>query len=1038
MESRRAFGDFAMRLTLPVCDGQQQLGIRGIHGGLLDLEGNQAWLYNNGTERGEPVSLAKSLQRTIYISGLGNHVAVTIDETPIGNFASSDLGDRGKLTITSSLCDGKPLEITDLSWADARQKSSEPLFYQTLETPPAPVLSPQQALQRFSLAPGFEIELVAAEPLVEDPVAMAWDAQGRLYVVEMRGFMPTAYGEGQDQPVGRIVRLEDTDKDGQMDTSTVYLDQLVLPRAVAVVNEGVLVGEPPNLWLCQHNNPEETCDKKTRLTHYAAEGDIEHTENGLMLALDNWIYNAKSSRRMQLRNGELVEEETLLRGQWGITQDNEGRLYYNHNSRFAMADLFPAENLGPGTIPAQGLGSSISLDEDGSEEVFSIRVNPGVNRAYLEGTLKADGRLASPTAVSGLEVYRGDQFPVAYRQDIFIPEPGANVVAQFRPQQVGMELNTRHITYPDEQWQLREFLASTDERFRPVDTKNGPDGALYIIDMYRGIIQEQNYMTDELREQVFERGLDEPLGMGRIWRIKHSDNAIPASLPDLNNASPTDLVRALQSDNGWRRDTAQRLLLKQPASVSALTQLLEDSHSPAALHAIWILKYHNVLDRNMLNKALSSTSPALQIQALRSGNGILQIDDLLALANQTELTPRVSHQLIYSLSPYASDIAVQSYLSGQLQQHGDSLLFREAALATTRGQEYPFLLYLLAQQDWLENTETKATILKNLAESSYLSLRGDITSKEPAPEQLNQLLATIEAQQVGQDWRQIALLRGLEAAANRDQFTPAQLPGIPALFADSSINEDNPLWQARLRGRRAFTWPGDEVALGFKPLSPNQMAQVELGKELYIGCASCHSGDGKGIEGLAPPLANSSWVSGPPEWLARIILQGLNGPIEVHGKTWNGVMPAHQDMAGFSDEAVAGLLTYLRRSWGNRADPVAVDIIKAARQDTSAQSMPWTVATLEQVEYDSGLDRYTGKFKLSFLTFTIVEQDHALHLKVPMYGGGVLEQHSETRFGGSAGGETIEIEFDLPDDGGPAKQFTLLRKGERLPVKRIE
>ena len=202
----------------------------------------------------------------------------------------------------------------------------------SIEVPPAPVLSPSEELATFRTAPGFRIELVASEPLVVDPVAIDWDDEGRLYAVEMRGFMPDIDGNGEDRPVGRIVVLEDEDGDGRMDRSDVYLDRLVLPRAIAVLPEGVLIGSPPDLWLCRttNGNGNRACDERTRLGDYATTGaNPEHQENGLLVGLDGWIYNAKSARRFRLNQGGRALEtgETVFRGQWGIDQDDAGRLF---------------------------------------------------------------------------------------------------------------------------------------------------------------------------------------------------------------------------------------------------------------------------------------------------------------------------------------------------------------------------------------------------------------------------------------------------------------------------------------------------------------------------------------------------------------------------------------------------------------------------------------------------------------------------------------------------------------------------------------
>jgi len=217
----------------------------------------------------------------------------------------------------------------------------------SIEVPPAPVRTPEAELASFRVAPGFRIELVAAEPLVVDPVAIDWDDAGRLYVVEMRGFMPNLEGKGEDAPVGRVVVLEDGDGDGAMDRSQVFRDGLVLPRAIAVLPEGVLLGVPPDLWLCAPFEVAPRCEAPRRLTHYGlGRPDPEHLENGLLPAIDGWIYNAKSSRRFRLEGDTLHIQETAFRGQWGIAQDDEGRLFYNHNSVFLLADAFPADSDG--------------------------------------------------------------------------------------------------------------------------------------------------------------------------------------------------------------------------------------------------------------------------------------------------------------------------------------------------------------------------------------------------------------------------------------------------------------------------------------------------------------------------------------------------------------------------------------------------------------------------------------------------------------------------------------------------------------------
>jgi glucose/arabinose dehydrogenase len=286
---------------------------------------------------------------------------------------------------------------------------------------------------------------------------MDWDDEGRLYVVEMRGFMPDVDGAGEGEPLGRVVVLEDRDGDGRMDHSHVFLDGLVLPRAVVVLPEGVLVGAPPDLWLCQVGTApgasvdESVCADKARLTHYAkGRHDPEHLENGLLAGVDGWIYNAKSNRRFRLEGDALQVEETVFRGQWGIAQDDEGRLFHSHNSAFLYGDAIPGEYAmrQPGTASnPQKPGIAVALAE--GAEVFGIRVAPGLNRAYLRGSLRADGRQLAPTGVSGLAIQRGDQYGPEFVGDAFVPEAAGQVVAHFAVERAGVALRAEHRIYPD-------------------------------------------------------------------------------------------------------------------------------------------------------------------------------------------------------------------------------------------------------------------------------------------------------------------------------------------------------------------------------------------------------------------------------------------------------------------------------------------------------------------------------------------------------------------------------------------------------------
>lgn len=922
--------------------------------------------------------------------------------------------------------------------AGADAQASGPKFYETLDTQPAPVLSPDAALAAFRIAPDFDIELVAAEPLVQAPVAMAWDEYGRLYVVEMRGFMRDAHGADSDQPLGQVVRLEDTDGDGRMDVSEVFLGALVNPRAVAVVNDGVLVGEPPNLWLCELPARDALCSNKRRVGAYAADAaaaNVEHMENGLRQGLDNWLYNAKSARSLRLEDGTLVEREGINRGQWGIAHDDYGRLLYNHNSTWLQADLFAAEDLMHAGAPERPQGLGVNLTEPA--EVFSVRVNPGVNRAALDGILRPDGRLHLVTAVSGLAVYRGDQFPNEYRGDVFVPEVAANVVARFSLSEDGIALKAQQQLYDDPQWGKRDFLGSTDERFRPVDVMNGPDGALYIVDMYRGIVQDNYFLTDELREQIRQRHLGTPLDHGRIWRVRHAQAESGRGVPGLHAAGDTELIAALGHANGWTRDTAQRLLLARGGDLTqALSASVTGDSSIAALHALWTLEGRGELQREVVLQAARSGDVQRQVQALRAGRSLLTADDLLALRDEWQDVPdALAMQLAFALGDHAAEARVRAALQSLLAARLASPYVRQACVRAVAGHELPFLRDYLATGALATPSAPNKAVLRALANGAYRDLRGDLRAEQTANPQLLELLALAASRSGEFTWQQVALLKGMESAAASEGFVPAHFDSPPPIFADMTISDSDPLWAARMGARAAFTWPGDELALGLKPLGPGQRELMARGEQFYAQCAACHGDSGAGITGLAPPLAGSAWVTGPPEWLARIILQGLSGPVTVQGQTFDGVMPGHGHLPGLDDDTLAGLMTFLRRSWGNASDPVSVEVAAAVRAASASRRPPWTVAELEAVPYDRGYGRFEGEYGLSFVTITIAEKPDGLYISAPLYGGGRLEAVNDTTFDVAVGKESARIEFVVDADGA-VNTLLLHRKGETMTARR--
>ncbi|MEM7395812.1 MAG: hypothetical protein AAF492_26055, partial [Verrucomicrobiota bacterium] len=425
---------------------------------------------------------------------------------------------------------------------------------------------------------------------------------------EMRGYMPDAYGKTETQlKTGRITVCFDRDGDGLMDASTVFLDGLIMPRAISMVEGGVLVAEPPNLWYCRDTNGDFVCDTKTNVAKYARQGPVEHTDNALLPAIDNHIYNAKSSRRFRFVEGKILEDKTRGRGQWALSMDNYGRLYHTSNSRYLSGDW--------DTYKLKQFGFGIR-----DSRVYSIRPNPGINRGYRKGMLGDRGRLNRITAISGPGVYRGHVYGEAYVGDVFICEPAANVVTLFDHKDEEGKLSFSHVSFDDEEWTQRDFLASTDERFRPVSLYSGPDGCMHVVDLYHGILQHKVYITPFLRKQIIDRDLDKLNNdRGRIYRIVPEGTRIRNVKPNLQRASSPDLVKTLFHPNGWHRDTAQRLLVERRATdvVPLLEQaVLDRSNHLGQVHALWTLHGLNRIRGPLVLAALKDPHSKVRLTGL--------------------------------------------------------------------------------------------------------------------------------------------------------------------------------------------------------------------------------------------------------------------------------------------------------------------------------------------------------------------------------------------------------------------------------------
>jgi hypothetical protein len=367
---------------------------------------------------------------------------------------------------------------------------------------------PKISLDNYKVEEGFELSIIASEPFLKAPVSIDFDNKGRMWVVEMIGYMPNLEGIGEEEPNGKISILEDLDKDGVIDHSKVFLDKLVLPRALAHVYGGLLYVNGPKLWFVEIKNDKP--GKKTLVDPiYAEGGNVEHSSNGLMMNIDNWIYNANLNFRYQLKNGKWLKEPTSYRGQWGITKDNFGRLYYNSNATQLKGDYVLPNKVIRNKYFKPLIAENQKLTND---RVFPIH-QTSVNRGYQKGVLDEKGFLIDVTAACGPLVYRGAAFPNSYNQNAFVCVPEANLIKRNI-----LDFNNIQTT-GSQAIEGREFIASTDEGFRPVNLFNGPDGAMYVVDMHRGIIQHKAYISQYLAEQLAGKKLDTLQNAGRILKV---------------------------------------------------------------------------------------------------------------------------------------------------------------------------------------------------------------------------------------------------------------------------------------------------------------------------------------------------------------------------------------------------------------------------------------------------------------------------------------------------------------------------------------
>lgn len=812
-------------------------------------------------------------------------------------------------------------------WA-LHPKSAGPEAFEIKFKLPAPKpLTPEEELKTFKLAPGFHAELVAAEPMIESPVALSWDHKGRMFVCEMRGYMHDVEGAGEDQPIGRIVMLEDTDGDGQMDKRTVFADGLLMPRSLMCVDGGLLVSEPPNLWFMKDTDGDGVADLKQNIdaSYGVAGGQPEHMANSPTWMLDNWIYSANHSKRYRLKNGKFIEEITGSRGQWGMTQDDAGRQFYNSNSDFLRANFLPESQARRNSnyTASSGLGVQVLKDQS----TWPSHQTPGVNRGYDSKQLREDGTLATSTATCGASIYRGDLFPKKFVGNAFIPEPAGNLVKRVLLSEKDGAVTGKNAL------EGTEFWTSTDERFRPVTSYSGPDGALYVVDLYRGIIQHKSFLTHYLIANIKDRNLETPFNQGRIWRVV-PDKTKPTAvkIPEESAA----LATLLESRNGWTRDTAQRLLVERndASAAPSLHAVAQKGKSPLArMHALWTLEGMGALSPEVISAALKDKDANVRSTAVRLA-GRPQAGELAKMINDSSVVVQIA--LGFQLSSFPETHEDALILAGK---SGSQPLVKDAILSGLRGRELETLKTLLAKK----GAQLPTLLAEALAQAVMTERR---------KEHVKTLLEII-ASQPSNSPIQMALLTGASGKSTGAKKAPAPkllyLDSIPEELEKLSASANTaakPFVQA-LDARLAWPQkPGVPPPPVILPLTAAETALFEVGKGVYNTlCVGCHQPTGTGMDGLAPALVNSEWVLGKPDVLPRILLHGLVGPIQVSGQTWNLEMPPLG--AALTDEQIAGVLTYIRREWEHNGSPISTEMVAKIRAENASRTKSWTAEELK-------------------------------------------------------------------------------------------
>jgi putative membrane-bound dehydrogenase-like protein len=528
-----------------------------------------------------------------------------------------------------------------------------------------PPKSLAEALASFRLPPGYKIEVVASEPMITDPVAFDWGPDGKLWVVEMHDYPLGMDGKGK--PGGEVRVLEDTHRDGHYDKYTVFLDGIGFPNGILPWGKGVLISAAPDIFYAEDTDGDGRADVRRLLYTGFREGNQQHRVNGFDYGLDNWVYAANGGSGGIVRSVD-KKEELNLRGhdlrfdpnkglmelvpgatQFGRHRDDWGDWFGNDNSHWLWHYLLPEHYLARNPHLAVASSMRMLANYADANRIFAV--------CQPQQRFNWPSQIFAVTSACSATPYRDELFGPEFDRSVFISDPANNVIHREVLESTGVSFVSHRAI-----WETNsEFLASTDNWSRPTMVKTGPDGALYFADMYRLVIEHPEYFPDELKRRPDLRAGE---NQGRIYRMYPADAKL-RPIPRLDHLDTGALVAALESPNGWQRDTVQRLLVQSHnlEAVAELESLVEHSNHPKTrLQALCTLAGLQPLTIPFLVRALRDSHWAVRRQAVdlsesRFGQSPELDAPLLALENDPDL--RVRYQLAFSLGEWKGEKAGQ-------------------------------------------------------------------------------------------------------------------------------------------------------------------------------------------------------------------------------------------------------------------------------------------------------------------------------------------------------------------------------------------